>query len=223
MRIAEIFDSIQGEGEFAGEPSSFVRTSGCNLRCWFCDTPYTSWNPEGTTAPWQEVADEICRFESRHIVVTGGEPMLQPEVVPLTCELKARGKFVTIDTAGTVYRPVHADLMSISPKLSNSTPDGEERERHESTRHQPDVVRQLMEFSYQFKFVIDRPSDVDEVVQYLTEFPQCEPSRVFLMPQARTQEELAERTSWLRSLAEERGYRFSPRLHVERWGNERGR
>lgn len=224
MRIAEIFDSIQGEGAFAGEPSSFVRTSGCNLRCWFCDTPYTSWAPEGDAFPWQEVADQVCRFDSRHVVVTGGEPMLQPEVVPLTIELKARGKFVTIDTAGTIFRPVHADLMSISPKLSNSTPTGEWKIRHNETRHQPDVIRKLMaEFDYQFKFVIDQPTDVDEVIAYLSEFPECDSSRVFLMPQARTRNELSERTAWLRPLAEERGYRFSPRLHVERWGNERGR
>ena len=122
MRIAEIFESVQGEGQFAGTPSAFVRTTGCNLRCWFCDTRYTSWEPEGKQRTWQSVFEQVCEIPCEHVVVTGGEPLLQPDVVPLTLALGNAGKFVTIETAATVYRPVHADLMSISPKLASAAP-----------------------------------------------------------------------------------------------------
>ena len=84
MRIAEFFKSIQGEGEFAGTPSVFVRTTGCNLRCSFCDTPYTSWKPEGIHEPWQTILDRILADDCRHVVLTGGEPLLQPDVVLLS-------------------------------------------------------------------------------------------------------------------------------------------
>ena len=120
MRISEVFCSIQGEGELAGTPSVFVRTTGCNLRCWFCDTAYTSWRPEGLHQSWEQLLDQIKAFDCLHVVVTGGEPLLQPEIVPLTQALTQLGKFVTVETAGTVERPVHADLMSISPKRPNS-------------------------------------------------------------------------------------------------------
>ena len=108
MWIAEVFASIQGEGQFTGVPSAFVRTSGCNLRCWFCDTPETSWRPRGEHREWQDVAREVAGLECPHVVVTGGEPMLQPGVVPLTRELRERGYVVTIETAGTVDAAVEA-------------------------------------------------------------------------------------------------------------------
>ena len=122
VRIAEIFESVQGEGEFAGTPSVFVRTTGCNLRCWFCDTPYTSIRPEGFIRDWREVVRDVLRYDSRHVVLTGGEPLLQADLVPLAKALRSEGRIVTIETAGTVFRDVEADLMSISPKLASSTP-----------------------------------------------------------------------------------------------------
>ena len=124
MKIAEIFYSVQGEGGLVGVPSVFVRTSGCNLRCSWCDTPYTSWEPEGEERSIEEILASAAAFPARHVVVTGGEPMIAPGIVPLTEGLRARGLHVTIETAGTVFAPVACDLMSISPKLSNSTPGG---------------------------------------------------------------------------------------------------
>src|ERR1700686_151203 len=109
MKIAEFFQSIQGEGEFAGTPAVFVRTTGCNLRCSFCDTPHTSWNPEGVHERWQSILDRILAKSWRHVNVAGGEPMLQPDVVALSHALKRADRFVTIETAGTIDRPVHAD------------------------------------------------------------------------------------------------------------------
>ncbi len=224
MRIAEFFQSIQGEGQFAGTPSIFVRTTGCNLRCWFCDTPYTSWKPEGVHQRWRDVLDRVLACDCVHVVLTGGEPLLQPDVVFLSHALGRAGRFVTIETAGTVCRPVHADLMSISPKRRNSTPsDGPWERRHDSRRDRPDVVARLIrDFPHQLKYVIDRPEDVDDVDRHVSQFGGIEPARVFLMPQGMDAGELAEKAKWIRPAAARRGYSVSPRLHIDLFGNKRG-
>ena len=224
MLIAEIFHSIQGEGRYTGTTSVFVRTSGCNLRCWFCDTPYTSWNPEGTAWSVEAILAAVAQFTCPHVVLTGGEPMLVPDLVELARELSNRGAFVTIETAGTVDLPVVADLMSISPKLRNSTPVGDEwAARHDQRRHAPEVIRRLIrDYPYQLKFVIDQPSDVADVEQWLREFPEVAAGNVYLMPQAITAEALREKTAWVQNAAVERGWQFSPRLHIELFGARRG-
>src|SRR5436309_3167609 len=122
MRIAEIFQSIQGEGLLTGVPSAFVRTSGCNLRCQWCDTPYTSWEPQGETLSVGAILDRLAAFPTRHAVVTGGEPLVAPEIEELCAALRERRYHVTVETAATVFKPVACDLASLSPKLSNSTP-----------------------------------------------------------------------------------------------------
>ncbi len=224
MLIAEVFCSIQGEGRHAGVPSVFVRTSGCNLRCWFCDTPYTSWEPEGQQHSVSELIAQVRSYDCEHVVITGGEPMLVPDVVPFTEALRGHGHYLTIETAGTVDLPVVADLMSISPKLSNSVPRGTAwADRHESRRHRPDVVRRLIsDYDFQLKFVIDTPGDIVEVEQYLVEFPEIPPRAIWLMAQATEAAALQERSSWVANAAIERRWCFSPRLHVELWGNQRG-
>src|ERR1700689_1456283 len=142
MRIAEIFYSVQGEGGLVGVPSLFVRTSGCNLRCSWCDTPYTSWNPEGEDLSIGEILDRAAQFSAaKHVVLTGGEPMIAPAIVELSELFRVRGMHITIETAGTVFAPVACDLMSISPKLANSTPEGVFHTQHEKLRRQPDVLR----------------------------------------------------------------------------------
>jgi len=227
MRIAELFHSIQGEGELAGVPTVFVRTTGCNLRCSFCDTPYTSWNPEGVQRSWQSVLNDVLQYDCEQIDITGGEPLLQPDVVPLTQALREAGRFITIETAATVSRPVVADLMSISPKLANSTPSpasGKWAEIHERLRENADVVRHLCDnYRYQIKFVIDSPSDIEDVERWLDRFSSIERECVWLMPQAITAVALAEKNVWLGELAESCGFRLSPRLHVEQFGNVRGK
>lgn len=227
MRIAEIFHSIQGEGQFAGTPSVFVRTTGCNLRCWFCDTPYTSWKPEGEQRAWQVVLDEVLEYDCEHVVVTGGEPLLQRDVVPLTRELARRKRFVTIETAGTIHRPAHADLLSISPKFSNSTPrttaGGAADVRHERQRHNAPVLSRLMtDYTFQLKFVVDEPDDLKEIEAFLQSVPGIAPRQVWLMPQGIDSETLATKAAWLEPEAICRGYRYCPRLHIERFGNLRG-
>src|SRR5689334_21224160 len=86
IKISEIFYSVQGEGILTGVPSVFVRLSGCNLRCTWCDTPYTSWDPQGAQMTQGEILNEVQRHGASHVVVTGGEPMLFDSVVELTRE-----------------------------------------------------------------------------------------------------------------------------------------
>lgn len=222
MKIAEIFYSIQGEGILAGVPSVFVRTSGCNLRCSWCDTPYTSWKPEGAELSNDAILQEIAKHPARHTVITGGEPMLFAPVVPLTQALKQRGIHVTIETAGTVYQRVACDLMSISPKLANSTPQGEWAERHNSTRYQPDILRRLIsEFDHQLKFVISAPTDLEEVKSMLTDL-RADPARVILMPEGTSPEAIREKSHWLADICKRESFRYGPRLHVDIWGDKRG-
>ena len=227
MRIAEIFKSIQGEGLLTGTASAFVRASGCNLRCWYCDTPFTSWSPEGDDLPGDEILRRVAELECSHVVVTGGEPMLFAELIPLCAGLRAAGCHITIETAGTLYLPLECDLMSISPKLSNSTPNRELapnwRARHERSRHVPEVIRRLIaEHPYQIKFVVDQPADCEEVDRYLDEMPEIERDHVWLMPQGIDTERLGQTGRWLADYCEQHGYRFCPRRHIELFGLTRG-
>ena len=222
MKIAELFYSLQGEGSLVGVPSVFIRTSGCNLRCSWCDTPYTSWKPEGADMPLDQILDQVRAHPARHVVVTGGEPMIAPEIVPLTERLRGLGLLITIETAGTVFEPVACDLMSISPKLSNSTPEGEWAARHERLRIQSAVLRELMaRYDYQLKFVIEKRADVAEAGA-LVEQVGAARDHVILMAEGTDRDVLRERSVWLAEICKSEGYRFSPRLHVELWGNQRG-
>ncbi len=222
MRIAELFYSIQGEGSLVGVPSFFIRTSGCNLRCSWCDTPYTSWQPEGVEMPLDRILDEVRAHPARHVVVTGGEPMIAPEILPLTEKLRDAGLHITVETAGTVFHPVACDLMSISPKLSNSTPEGPFATQHSRVRIQTPVLAQLIaRYDYQLKFVIETPTDVGEARGLVNELA-ADPGRVILMPEGTDSERLRERAIWLAEICKEEGFRFSPRLHVDLYGNRRG-
>src|SRR5581483_9867014 len=106
LKIAELFYSLQGEGSLVGVPSVFIRTSGYNLRCAWCDTPYTSWKPEGADLTLSQILAEAAAHPARHVVITGGEPMIAPEIIALTGSLRARGLHITIETAGTAFKPM---------------------------------------------------------------------------------------------------------------------
>jgi 7-carboxy-7-deazaguanine synthase len=235
MKIAEIFYSIQGEGMLVGVPSVFVRTSGCNLRCSFCDSAYTSWDPQGETLTVEQILEQVALLSTegrqagpaRHAVVTGGEPLLAPDVEELCAGLRQRGYHITVETAATVFKPLACDLASLSPKLSNSTPY--EREggrfalRHERLRLQFDVIRRFLAHAdYQLKFVIDRPPDVSEVLEVLEQLPEVDRSRVLLMPQGVAAADLQQRAVWLVEECKKHGFRYCPRLHIDLYGNRRG-
>ena len=221
MKIAEIFYSVQGEGSLLGVPSVFVRTSGCNLRCRWCDTPYTSWNPTGDEMTLDQIVDAVAAYPAaRHVVITGGEPMIAPGIQDLTRRLDRY--HITIETAGTVDREVRADLMSISPKLANSTPEGREAPAHERLRYKPDVLRALIaRYPYQLKFVVSAPGDFEEI-QAIRRDLQVPPEAIILMAEGTSSSLLRERALWLVEHCKSSGYRLSPRLHVDLWGDRRG-
>ena len=226
MFICELYKSIQGEGLLTGTESVFVRTSGCNLRCGFCDTPFSSWDPEGEELAVERIVQDCQQLECRHVVLTGGEPMLQKDAVGLTRALQEAGLHITIETAGTIDKPVHCDLMSISPKLSNSTPDlnraADWRARHEKTRHQPNVIRALLDrYEYQLKFVADQPEDCVEILDYLEGFPEIDAERVLVMPQGVKEDKLTARESWIREFCDAHGFRLCRRMHIVWFGNQR--
>jgi 7-carboxy-7-deazaguanine synthase len=230
MLISEIFYSLQGEGELTGVPSVFVRASGCNLRCTWCDTPYAAWNPEGEQ---RTVAQIMAAIEShpaaRHVVLTGGEPMIAKEMHSLAGEIRKSGRHITIETAATVAPDgIACDLASLSPKLLNSAPDpiahAAWRKKHEATRWQPEVVRAWIDAGpYQLKFVVSRPEDVDELEHMLAAVQREIPRhKVLLMPEATSLEKMRDRAAWLGELCKARGYRYAHRLHIELYGNRRG-
>ena len=229
MLISEIFYSLQGEGELAGVPSVFVRTSGCNLRCNWCDTPYASWSPEGAQMGVPEIIAAVRQHPARHVVVTGGEPMIAPEIKALAARLKELGHHITIETAATIApEGIACDLASLSPKLKNSAPDARLddawRRKHEALRWQPEVVRAwLAAYAFQLKFVVAQPADVDEIEAMLAQLGGEIPrAKVLLMPEGVTVEALRAKAGWLGELCKVRGYRYAPRLHIELYGHKRG-
>ncbi|MFM8804960.1 MAG: 7-carboxy-7-deazaguanine synthase QueE [Planctomycetia bacterium] len=232
MRIAETYASLQGEGLLAGTPSVFVRTSGCNLRCHWCDTPFTSWEPVGDQRSVAEIVAAVTALGLRHAVITGGEPLLFPDVAELCRTLRSAGQHVTIETAGTVLLDAPADLMSISPKLASSAPPagtaGGWADRHEQTRRRDDVILALMARGpYQLKFVIYTTADLAEAVAWIGDLEARRPegidrSRVLFMPQGRGEEELARTTAWLEPECRAHGIQLAHRFHIEWFGHTRG-
>ncbi len=226
IRISEVYASVQGEGLLTGTPSVFVRTSGCNLRCWFCDTPFASWQPEGPHVSFADIVAQVNSLEASHVVLTGGEPMIYRSLGALCQAIVQSEHHLTIETAGTVYQRVACDLISISPKLSGSAPSassGSWRAAHDARRERLDVVRQLMgEHPYQLKFVVDRPADAEEVLDYLSRLGQYDGDRVLLMPQGTQKAALDRQADWLLPWCQKHELRFCPRAHIHWFGNRRG-
>jgi len=230
MRISEIFHSIQGEGELTGVPSVFVRTSGCNLRCSWCDTPYASWNPVGDEMTVESIVERVFAYSCGHVVLTGGEPMVAKGIHELALRLKEAGKHITIETAGTIApEGIACDLASLSPKLANSTPSEELAgaawvERHEKTRLQPEILRQWIDFySFQLKFVVSDEQQLAEINHLIVSLDRIIPAcKTLLMPEGVTLEILGSRRDWLVDACKQHGFRFCQRLHIDLFGNTRG-
>ena len=223
MVIAETFTSLQGEGILAGVPSFFIRTSGCNLRCAWCDTPYTSWAPEGSRRP---VADLLAGAEAsgaRHVVVTGGEPLLQRELGELTRRLAGAGFHVTVETAGTLVPEFGCDLLSVSPKTAGSDPEGRWLARHRAVRSDLEPLRTLLgrHREHQLKFVVRGAADLDDV-EAVVAAVRADRGRVLLMPEGRTAQEVGSRAGEVARLCLRHGFRYSPRLHLSLFGQGRG-
>lgn len=225
MKFSELFHTIQGEGQLIGVPSVFFRTSYCNLRCVWCDTPYTSWYPENRDITVAESVAAITQYRCKHVVITGGEPFIQSEALIELCrELNAREHHITIETNATRFAKVAAHLISMSPKLRNSNPptDGRFFKRHERDRIHPEVIRKFLDaYPCQVKFVVDTPEDLAEI-QALQMDIGIPAETILLMPQGTTATVLQRKQEWLVDLCKENGYRYSPRVHVDIWGDKRG-
>jgi 7-carboxy-7-deazaguanine synthase len=231
----EIFHSLQGEGVAAGRASVFVRLSGCNLHCHWCDTPYT-WNFAGTphrhrggvkhdraanrlVCTIQEVAETVRAFACRNLVLTGGEPLLQQPALAALCEALGPGFHVEVESNGTVpLLPAfnrHVHQLNLSPKLAHSGNEAADRLK-------PDILRTYAaDPRAWFKFVVATEADVYEAAS-LADGCGIPPARVLLMPEGTTSETLRARMAWLAPLCLARGYRLSDRLHIHLYGDTRG-
>ncbi|MHC4424928.1 MAG: 7-carboxy-7-deazaguanine synthase QueE [Planctomycetota bacterium] len=225
MIVNEVFYSLQGEGFFAGLPSVFVRLTGCPLRCRWCDTKYAWAEEAGRQCSIVEIVRAVEQWACKFVVITGGEPMINPELRQLAQKLKAAGKHITIETAGIAYMPELAcDLMSISPKLSNSVPDEAKLAAiHKDSRLDVAVLAELIDnYQYQLKFVVDSQDDLSEIQQTIEKMGNVDPEKVMLMPQATTREELLAKSPMVADMCKQAGFAFSSRLQVLLWDNRRG-
>ncbi|MDH4239506.1 MAG: 7-carboxy-7-deazaguanine synthase QueE [Phycisphaerae bacterium] len=225
MIVNEIFYSLQGEGFLAGAPSVFIRLAGCPLRCRWCDTKYAWDQTAGVHYSTEKVVQTIQQWPSKLVVITGGEPMINPELPQLVQELKAIGKHITIETAGIAFIPdLPCDLMSISPKLSNSAPtDAELAAIHEDSRLDIAVLRELIDnYEYQLKFVVESEADMPEIQQTIEEIGNVDMAKVMLMPQAATRDELLAKSPTVAELYKKTGFAFCQRLQVLLWDGKRG-
>jgi 7-carboxy-7-deazaguanine synthase len=236
LPINELFYSLQGEGTLVGVPSVFVRTSGCNLRCWFCDSYHTSWEPTHAWLSVEDVIEEVQSHPATHVVLTGGEPLIHEESVDLLDRLGELGYHTTVETNGTIYRECDIDLASISPKLASSTPtseraptgDGEWADRHDSRRLDLDHLSKLVDnYEFQLKFVVTGPDDIPEITSLVERVRAATSTRVrdtdvLLMPEGATRADLDETRETVAALALEHGYRYTPRVHVDLWDDAPG-
>lgn len=238
MRIAELYASLQGEGLLAGTPSVFVRSSGCNLRCRWCDTPFTSWRPVGVERDAEAIAAAVAALDPEHVVLTGGEPLLPGDAARVCAALRSGGRHLTVETAGTVLPPgadpaTLADLISISPKLASSAPaadtPGDWRRRHDAARRDDDVLALLLAApAWQMKFVVGARADLDETLRWLDALEgRCGVAglprrRVFVMPEGVDPAALERAAAWLRPAALAEGLRYAPRHHIAWFGHRRG-
>lgn len=239
LRLAEeaIFHTIQGEGKYVGYPCSFIRLSGCNLRCAWknpdgsitrCDTEYTSFKPENVQMSIGGIMQEVIGEGFKHVVISGGEPYIQgPELAELTNALNINDNFVTIETNGTKFVKTSADFISISPKLSNSCASVEHSVLQEKHRINYDALEEFIKnHNYQFKFVINSYDEVKEILEIARNlFDRTQINiheRIWIMPQGTNANQLDEKMKYLVELCKTYNWKLTDRLHIRIWGDKRG-
>ena len=173
------------------------------------------------------ILHEVARYRASHSVITGGEPFLAPEIEELTYRLKERNFHLTVETAATVFKPVVCDLMSLSPKLSHSTPrkrlGGKFASMHEGNRLNLPVIQEMIDrYDCQLKFVVGRKQDLKEIESILKKLQRVDRGCVMLMAQAKTRTELRRKAPCVIDLCKEYRFSYSPRLQIELYGNRRG-
>lgn len=213
MKVSEIFQAVQGEGATIGQNSIFLRLSGCTLNCNFCDSEYHKKGEEKTI---EEIKNEIEKFPTKNLVITGGEPLLQQEEIEQLL-LQLPNYFVTIETNGTIspnpsliYQGV---LFACSPKLANSGNNLEKRMNY-------DALRTINNASSIFKFVISDKKDLEEI-KFLCEQIEIVKEKVYLMKEGKTKDEQTDVENIINICLEE-GFNFSPRIHIMVYGERRG-
>jgi 7-cyano-7-deazaguanosine (preQ0) biosynthesis protein QueE len=225
--VSEIFLSVQGEGVHSGTPSVFLRTYYCNLTCTWCDSKYTWLNQEASKPgvdyqplSTDAVLEKVLGYGCKHLVLTGGEPLLHQKVLaPVLARLKTAGFYVEVETNGTVAPGAETieqvDCFNVSPKTSNSLVDARLRTR-------PGALKSLIGSQKAwFKFVVGNAQDVAEVEDLISKH-KIPRERVLLMPEGIDATALIERSRWLTEVCKEKGFRFTPRLHILLFGNRRG-
>lgn len=227
LPVSEIFLSVQGEGIHAGTPSVFLRTYFCNLTCTWCDSKYTWQNQDKSTdgvdyrgMKARDVLDRVLAFNCKHLVLTGGEPLLHQRLLPMILSrLKKEGLYVELETNGTIVPKAEmlelVDCFNVSPKTSNSHVDRRVRTRRMA------LNGLVTSGKAWFKFVVSDFGDLSEVEELIGEF-SIPRDRVMLMPEGTDTTLLLERGRWLVDVCKERGFRFTPRLHILLFGNKRG-
>ena len=223
----EIFHSLQGEGATIGTPTVFLRLALCNLACGWCDTKYTwdwehfDYKSEVVSLDIEQVKEAILAFNCPHLVVTGGEPLLQQkELAPLVASMKSDGFYCEVETNGTIG-PLSElergiDQWNVSPKLSTSDNPKDRREVPDALKHFSHLP------SAYFKFVIVEPRDIEEVCALRDRY-RLPTDRIILLPEGRTAEVLRDRSQWVSEACVKEGFTFSTRLHILLWGDQRGR
>lgn len=238
MKVSEVFGpTIQGEGRSVGREVVFLRLSGCNLHCVWCDTPYT-WNWIGTDFAHPDKYDPELEVEEmnteqvyeaiaikaegrvKSLVVSGGEPLIQhKQLLPLLQWLKNEGWWIEIETNGTFCPPDEfcavVDQFNCSPKLSNSGDPFKLRVRERA------LTALALKANVYFKFVIISPQDAGEVLEMVQRF-DMKRDHIFLMPEGKTPDQLEKTRGDTERLAAKLGVLFSDRLHVTMFGGVRG-
>lgn len=229
LNISELFYSIQGEGRLAGVPSVFVRLAGCDLRCRWCDTPYAMEASQGQDITTEQIMSQVSAYKCMNVVVTGGEPLIAPDLPDLLAALSKEDKHITLETSATRFRKLNCDLISISPKLSNSLPAGTDNPHYkEQDRLNISAIRNYIDrHDYQLKFVVENETDLPEIEQVLKQLQDSEKNgeidrnKVFLMPQAQTRKQHNQLGPRIAQMCLEKGFRYCPRLQIELWDNQR--
>ncbi|MDP6303005.1 MAG: 7-carboxy-7-deazaguanine synthase QueE [Candidatus Nitrosopelagicus sp.] len=226
MQVNEIFKSIQGEGPNFGKPAIFLRTAQCNLKCTWCDTKYTwdwknyDFQKEVKEMTTDEVKDAISALEIKHLVITGGEPLLQQDDLADLLSFLKPDFYVEVETNCTILpNKMLTDLVdqwNVSPKTKNS---GNPLELCENNECYYFFANQKNCF---FKYVVENETDIPEIKKFVTKYKIPE-KRVQLMAQASTKEEISMREKSISELAKSHNFEFSPRLHVAMWGSQRGK
>ena len=226
MQVNEIFKSIQGEGPNFGKPAIFLRTAQCNLKCTWCDTKYTwdwenyDFSKEVNEMTIGEIKESILGLGINHLVITGGEPLLQQDDLADLLSFLKPDFYVEIETNCTILpNKMLTDLVdqwNVSPKTENS---GNPLELYEDSECYYFFANQENCF---FKYVVENETDIPEIKKFVAKYNIPE-TRVQLMTQASTKEEVRSREKSISELAKQHNFAFSPRLHVAMWGSQRGK